>query len=181
MSEITWDNIQRQSDSILSDGLFKLTKRPYGDHSSVTECTFGNYLISHDKQPHYIGEAKELNKRLRQQFKPPTSTFYKGLQKIQPTNKLSIDSFEVQTILTQIGRKEIEEFGIVNLPTTLNSFQLNKRNKFAIANHKGLWDNVQEYSSDLINEGEQKILNTKFIPWFDIKLPSAACCKLPQK
>ncbi|MCC6373003.1 MAG: GIY-YIG nuclease family protein [Bacteroidia bacterium] len=174
MSKISWDNIQRQSDEILSDGVCKLTTRPYSDYSSVTESTYGNYLISLDKQPYYIGEAKEINKRLRQQFKPATSTFYKGLQKLQPTNRLAIDSFKVQTVLTQIGRKEIEEFGIVNLPTKLNSLQLDKRNRFEIANHKGLWDNVQEYSSDLIKEGEERILNTNFINWFYIQLPSSA-------
>jgi len=174
MNKISWDNIQGQSNEILSDGLFKLTIRPYYDYSAVTERTHGNYLISLKRQPYYIGEAKELNKRLRQQSNESTTTFYKTFQKSKPTELLSIDSFKVQTILTQIGRKEIEEFGIVNLPTRLNRFQLDKRSKFLINDQKGLWDKVQQCSSDLMQEGEEKILNTKFIPWFDIPLPSMA-------
>lgn len=178
MNKFTWDNIQKQSDEILSCGLHKLKTRPVSDLSTVSEKGFGNYLISLDKVAFYIGEGKELNKRLKQQFNPKTSTFYKNFQKLSSTNQLikpvTIDKFKIQFISTYIGRKEVEEFGIVNLPTKLNSFQIDKRNKFIIADQNGLWDAVQENFEELIKEGESKILKASFSPWFDTKIISSA-------
>jgi predicted GIY-YIG superfamily endonuclease len=175
MNKLSWDTLQRRSDEILSDGLFKLKTQPYSDDSSILDTVSGNYLLSLDKKPYYIGEAKELKKRLKQQFKLTTTTFYKNFQKLYDANRLiesmPIDSFNVQTILTLIGRKEIEEFGIVNLPTILNSFQLNKRKKFSIKDQNGLWDRVQQSSNDLIKEGEEKILNNKFTSWLTSDRP----------
>lgn len=178
MTKFSWDKIQKQSDEILSCGLNKLKTEPFCDISNVIERGFGNYLISLDKVPYYIGEGKELNKRLKQQFKPATSTFYKNFEKLNSENKLaketSIDKFKIQYISTNIGRKEVEEFGIVNLPTKLNSFQLDKREKFAIADKKGLWNAVQENSVKLLEEGETRILKSTFTTWFDTKIISLA-------
>ena len=178
MNKFTWDKIQKQSDEILSCGLHKLKTRPVSDLSTVSEKGFGNYLISLDKVAFYIGEGKELNKRLKQQFNPKTSTFYKNFQKLSSTNQLikpvTIDKFKIQFISSYIGRKEVEEFGIVNLPTKLNSFQIDKRNKFIIADQNGLWDAVQENFEELLKEGESKILKASFSPWFDTKIISSA-------
>jgi predicted GIY-YIG superfamily endonuclease len=178
MNKLTWDNIQKQSDEILSCGLYKLKTRPISDLSTFLEKGFGNYLISLDKVAFYIGEAKELNKRLKQQFNPKTSTFYKNFLKLSSTNQLikpaTIDKFKIQFISTTIGRKEVEEFGIVNLPTKLNSFQLDKRNKFIIADQNGLWDAVQVNYAGLLEEGESKILKAIYMPWFDTKIISSA-------
>jgi len=177
-TKYSWDTIQKQSDEILSCGLNKLKTQPFCDISSVNEKGFGNYLISLDKVPFYIGEGKELTKRLKQQFKPTTSTFYKNFEKLRSTNQLikpiAIESFKIQFISTKIGRKEVEEFGIVNLPTKLNSFQLDKRQKFAIADQKGLWNAVQENFEEILQEGEIKILKSAFTPWFDTKIISKA-------
>jgi len=173
----TWTNIQKQSDEILSDGLNKLKSSPYYGFSYIAEKNPGNYLISLNRVPYYIGEAKELSKRIKQQSKPATSTFYKNYQKFVKNRlipKVSIDKFNIQCIPTFIGRKEIEEFGIVNLLTRLNSFQLDKRGEFKIANHKGLWDRVQQNFESFLKEGESKILRTNFIPWFDLSISSSA-------
>jgi len=178
MSKLTWENIQKQSDEILSDGLFLLKSRPVIAFSAVTEKGFGNYLISLDKKPFYIGEAKELSKRIKQQSKPTTSTFYKNYQKAVKTNQLlrpiDIDKFNIQTISTNIGRKEVEEFGIVNLPTRLNSFQLDKRKKFEIKNQNGLWEQIQSDYLDLLKQGEIKLFKTTFKPWFELTTISNA-------
>ena len=173
---MTWDNIQNQSDEILSDGLFALKSKPFDNFSNVTEKGFGNYLISLDKKPYYIGEAKEILKRVKQQAKPTTSTFYKNYLKATKTNQLlkpvGIDNFKIQFINTNIGRKEIEEFGIVNLPTKLNSFQLDKRKKFEIKNQNGLWLSIQNEFADILKQGETKLFKTTFQPWFNLKLIS---------
>lgn len=86
MRKFTWDLIQNQSDEILSSGLYKLKNQPFCDISSVIERGFGNYLISLDKVPSYIGEGKDLIKRLKQQFNPKISTFYKSFEKLTITN-----------------------------------------------------------------------------------------------
>ncbi|MCB0541330.1 MAG: GIY-YIG nuclease family protein [Bacteroidetes bacterium] len=178
MSKLTWDIIQKQSDEILSDGLFLLKSRPFVNFSDVTEKGFGNYLISLDKKPYYIGEAKELLKRIKQQAKPATSTFYKNFQNVIKTNQLlkntDIDNFKIQTISTNIGRKEVEEFGIVNLPTILNSFQLEKRKRFEIKNQNGLWEQVQSQFIDLLKQGEAQLFQTTFKKWFDLATISNA-------
>lgn len=184
MNKFTWENIQKQSDEILSCGLHKLKTRPISDLSTVSERGSGNYLISLDEVAYYIGEGKELNKRLKQQFNPKTSTFYKTFHKLTSTNQLvkptTIDKFKIQFISTYIGRKEVEEFGIVNLPTKLNNFQLGKRKKFTIANQNGLWDAVQENFAELLIEGEKEILNSNFTAWFDTKLDISAGLYLVQ-
>jgi predicted GIY-YIG superfamily endonuclease len=178
MSKLSWDIIQKQSDEILSCGLNKLKNQPFYGISDINEKGFGNYLISLEKIPFYIGEGKELIKRLKQQFKPTTSTFYKNFEKLRSSNQLvkptAIDKFKIQFISTKIGRKEVEEFGIVNLPTKLNSFQLGKRNKFVIGDQKGLWNDVQENFEELLKEGEIKILKSVFTNWFDTKIISKA-------
>lgn len=97
------------------------------------ENDYGNYLIS-DKNNIWnsTGEAKSLSKRLKQHSKEKTSTFYKNYLKLekQKGNQkglLKISDFEVRKIKAEIGRKELEEFGIVNIPANLNKFQLGKR------------------------------------------------------
>jgi predicted GIY-YIG superfamily endonuclease len=178
MEKITWKYIQKSSDSILADGLWELTQKPIEAFSDISNDDFGNYLISHDSRPYYIGEAKNICKRLKQQFKPTTSTFFKNYQKYlvksKDLNVLLIDNFNIQHMPTQLGRKEIEEFGIVNLPTLLNSFQLGKRNASNICCHNGLWSEVQDFKQKLIEEGEKDLFKQSFQKWFDIKIASVA-------
>ncbi len=178
MIKLNWEYIQKHSDEILSDGMFKLKSQFYYDLPNVTEAGFGNYLITLDKKPFYIGEAKELSKRIKQQSKPTISTFFKNYLKACKSNQLikpvAIDKFKIQFIQTKIGRKEIEEFGIVNLPTKLNSFQIDKRNKYKIANQNGIWENVQDDFDELLKQGENKIFKSIFKPWFETEtIPNA--------
>ncbi len=184
MEKVIWKNVQKFSDNILADGLWKLSKRPFESYSDISHNDFGNYLISHDKKPYYVGEAKDICKRLKQQFKPTTSTFFKNYQKYLTKNKgltvLLIDDFKVQHMPTQLGRKEVEEFGIVNLPTIVNSFQLGKRDRQKICCHDGLWAKVQKEKSELLNEGEKEIFKQAFQKWFDNKVLSRAGLYLVQ-
>jgi len=178
MNKLTWNIIQKRSDEILSDGLYKLKSQSFASISMVNEKGFGNYLISVDKVPFYVGEGKELFKRIKQQFNPSTTTFYKNFQKLILSNEsvklIEIDKFKIQFISTSIGRKEIEEFGIVNLPTKLNRFQIDKRKKFIITNQNGLWDEVQQSFANLLIDGENEILKSRFTNWFDAKTLNSA-------
>lgn len=178
MYKIDWQFLQENSDKILSDALYKITKEQPRAYHEINYNGFGNYLISHKNENYYIGEGKDVSKRLIQQFKPATSTFYKNLIKLKNKNKhpidISIDEFKVQIIQSNIGRKEVEEFGIANLSTTLNRFQLGKRKQFNVVNQNGLWERVQEAKSEILLQAENKILNNKFNNWFDCKIENLA-------
>jgi predicted GIY-YIG superfamily endonuclease len=178
MRKIDWRFTQSNSDLILSDGIHLLKNKPYQTNNEVNENCFGNYLISYNTKNYYVGEGRELSKRLKQQFKPTTSTFYKNFVKLQKSNiairNIPIDSFKVQTIKTEIGRKEIEEFGITNLPTILNRFQLGKRKIHKIDNQNGLWEEVQKNKVEILLQAEQEILKKKFTSWFDCNVNKSA-------
>lgn len=167
--KMTWNNVQANSDSILADGLWILSQRPRGSFSEIEHNGFGNYLISYDKGPYYIGEAKDVCKRMKQQFKPETSTFYKNYLKLYAKNSepalLQINQFQVQHVPTLIGRKEMEEFGIVNFPTKLNGFQLGKRAPRKIISFDGIWEEAQNLKSQLLKEGEKEIFKQSFWGW----------------
>lgn len=184
MGKVTWKHIQKVSDNILADGLWELSKKPFETFSDISHNDFGNYLISYEEKPYYIGEAKDICKRLKQQFKPATSTFFKNYQKYSAKTKglsiLPIEKFKVQHMPTQLGRKEIEEFGIVNLPTIVNSFQLGKRGSYMICCHSGLWNEVQSFKGELLGEGEKEILKQKFQKWFENNVPLIAGLYLVQ-
>jgi len=171
MGKITWESLQKHSDHYLSDGCWELLNSQYNSFQDVSGNYYGNYLISHKKCPYYIGETNDINKRLTQQFKLTTSTFYKNYKKYSDQNNIDklvyIDDFKVQHIETQIGRKEIEEFGIVNLPTIINSFQLGKRSLQGIIRFKGIWDELQCRKSELLLKGEKEVFKQSCSNWYD--------------
>jgi predicted GIY-YIG superfamily endonuclease len=178
MEKITWKFAYQNSDKILADGLWQLIKGSIETYNDITYNGFGNYIITHDKKPYYVGEAKDISKLLKQQFNPKISTFYKNYRKhicksllIKP---LSITDFKIQHIPTRIGRKEVEEFGIVNLPTILNSFQIGKRAKNEILSHNGIWSEMQKMKYELLKQGEKEVFRTEFCLWFDNKVSPSA-------
>jgi len=75
---------------------------------------------------------------------------------------------------TNIGRKEIEEFGIVNLPTILNKFQIGKRKVYNGNPNQKLWENVNNNYNNLLLEGETAFLKQKYIDWYDANPPDNA-------
>lgn len=178
MEEINWTYCQDNSDKILADGLLKLKECVTCTPLEISFADFGNYLISHQDKLYYIGEGRDIRARIKQQFKPTTSTFYKNFQKFLITNQalkpIPIDSFSVRFMLTDIGRKEIEDFGIVNFSTPLNKFQIGKRLKTELKNQNGLWDKVQKQKAELLKQGEEIVFKQKFSSWFDTDAKSTA-------
>lgn len=178
MEKINWTYTQINSDKILADGILKLKESQTEKLSEISCSDFGNYLISHLDNPYYIGEAKNIKARLKQQFKPTTSTFYKNFQKSvkndQGLKLIPIDNFSVRFMVTEIGRKEIEDFGIVNLSTQLNKFQIGKRLKIDLLKQNGLWDKIQGQKSELLKQAEQEVFNQRFANWFDNNVKSTA-------
>jgi len=172
MENITWEYCQNNSDLILACGIDILLKS-----NEITELNQlynnpGNYLISHNKKYYYIGEAKELRKRIKQQFTNKTSTFYKNYLKSLKyfeLDKIPILEFNLNVISTQIGRKEIEEFAIVNLGTKLNKFQRGKRELVKVEIKQNIWHKIQENAENLLEQGENILFNQPFLSWFDSK------------
>lgn len=178
MQEITWTYCQDNSDIILADGLLKLRDCNICSPLDISFSDFGNYLISYQDKFYYIGEGKDIRSRLKQQFKPTTSTFFKNFQKLLKTNQavrpIPIDNFCVRFMSTDIGRKEIEDFGIVNLATPLNKFQIGKRLKADLKKQDGLWDKVQKQKIDLLKQGEEEVFKQNFSIWVDCNAKSTA-------
>lgn len=160
-----WRAVQAKSDSLLSEGIFRLLQAPAASPASVREAWPGNYLISRDSNPLYIGEASSLAARIKVQFDEKRSTFYKNYLKINLECGVEITEFQLRIVETRIGRKEIEDFGIVNLGTSLNRFQLGKRQPAAMAAGCANWDALQDRAAELIPAGADLCLEQSFQPW----------------
>ncbi len=172
-TKINWDYCQSNSEKILAEGLYHF----HTDDSKKNCDISGNYLIKYAGIPYYIGEAEDISKRLKTQFSLNQSTFYKNYLKYcsisNEVKPLNIEEFQVQFIETKIGRKEIEEFGIVNLPTILNKFQKGKRKKTEPAKSYKLWEDVQNNNTNLFLEGEELFLNQNPIAWNKAIIPKS--------
>ena len=172
--KITWAICQELSDLILADGLEKLKTAEKQHFGNTYTRTYGNYLFSNSGKPYYIGESKNLNNRLKQHSKESTSTFFKNyLRKYGSQAYLEITDFDIQLLKTSIGRKEVEEFGIVNLPTILNKFQKGKRKRFSKVPENSIWEKVQQCSDRLIAEGEKDLFLLESISWENADIPNS--------
>jgi hypothetical protein len=156
--DLDWEECQRRSDELLVHGVgFLRNQRPvaFGQMSSTRP---GNYLISLDAEPLYVGEAANLRLRLRQQFIPKTSTFHKSY--LARHGQLPIERFHAQCIETAIGRKEVEESGIVNIPCRLNKFQLGKRAVCSYPANPEMWLRTQCCHTALLEEGARAVMSS---------------------
>ena len=133
----TWSYCQEHSDDILFEGIIALRNSERQSLNSEFPEIVGNYLIADETGSlFYIGEAINLSNRLSQHARKSSSTFFKNYKKIhtelpESQQRFELLDFSVSYISTRLGRKEIEEFGIVNLPAQLNRFQLNKRDIYS--------------------------------------------------
>lgn len=166
-----WRETQANADDLLAEGLFALTSAPTTDaHPKVA----GNYLISLAGKPMYVGEARDCRKRLSQQMDERRSTFYKNYSGLGGDSIEPISSFAIQTITVAFGRKEIEDFGIVNLPAPLNRFQLGKRAIQPSANSTERWMRLQELSADLLSQGADRCEVIDFRLWAMATAPDSS-------
>ncbi|HWP96052.1 MAG TPA: hypothetical protein VN426_04310 [Syntrophomonadaceae bacterium] len=58
---VDWKLIQQQSDSILSEGLRILSEGKYSGFNGAFPTSSGNYLISNNQTPVYIGESTNIS------------------------------------------------------------------------------------------------------------------------
>lgn len=163
----TWDDLQDNADSILYEGLHKLISKPHCDFTGKYAEDQGNYIISYQENPLYIGEADNLDKRLREHYRG--STFFKNYhqhgQKLNLPLDLTMNHFKHQHMKVSFGRKDLEEFGMVNLPAPLNKFQTDKRAIFIPKHQTFLWEVAQETALGLLKQGEEKLFSERPLPW----------------
>ena len=164
VDKITWGICQELSDIILSDGLEYLIKSTVYHHENLPIVGHGDYLISHD-DIRYIGESKEVSRRVFSHFNSKTGFYYKNYLDKYPMGNLGINDFTVQVIYTKIGRKELEEFGIVNLPAILNKAHKGARKRLFGNPNEGIWGIVIENYKTLFEDGEQVLMNIKLNNW----------------
>lgn len=165
-----WKEIQTNANLYLASGVKNLKGSPKLSFPEVLESGQGNYLISSGSFV-YVGEAKVLSKRLKQHSSARSSTFYKNYLKLEESrSKKQISDFHVQLLPNGIGRKEIEEFSIVNLPANLNRFQLGKRPTMALNAGVGLWRDIQVNSEELLLDGYKSVKRKKGGSWKDSKV-----------
>jgi hypothetical protein len=168
---MSWDDIQHRADEILAEGIFALRSAPAGAAPGKASNKAGNYLISLGGVPYYVGEGIDLAARLKQQFTARTSTFYKNYLKDAPEHVAEIGDFSVQHMETALGRKEIEDFGIVNIPTRLNRFQLDKRARRTPATTADMWAEVQARRAELLEQGDSSFCSRPQHPMLQANPP----------
>lgn len=172
-SSISREFVQEHANRILAEGIHNLRAQPILRPDEVMLDGAGNYLISLDGVPVYIGEAIDVRQRLKTQFDANRSTFYKTFLERGPEIPRDIGDFRVQTMATVFGRKEIEDFGIVNVPTRLNKFQKNKRPVIEPSYGSEMWGLVQEARHHLLAEGAERYMARPRVPWFEAAPPDA--------
>lgn len=178
MTKINWTYCQDNSDTILASGLNLLRECIEKSLDSKFSKEYGNYLISDESEKWiYTGEAKELMDRIKKHSTEKTSTFYKNYKQFQDKDDfadypkgLVINQFGVRAINTNIGRKELEEFGITNIPTNLNKTGKGKRSVFTESIELDVWNETQNSACTILKQGEKVFMSQKNYNWFQVKV-----------
>lgn len=167
---IDWNYCQKNSEDILLNGINQLKESEKFELTNPAPKTQGNFLITNNRM-RFVGESNNIEKRVASLRTPKTSTFYKNYQRAIKKNlalnqKLVISDFDYQILPSAIGRKEIEEFGVVNLPARLNTFQPKKLNKYKPETAPTeIWNEVQNDASNILAQGAAAFKKSKTVNW----------------
>jgi predicted GIY-YIG superfamily endonuclease len=180
-NDISWEWCQENSDMLLSCGINQLLEGDKHRWSEVHTDGPGVYLFSEEKKHLYIGESLIIGNRVHQHCEGGTrSTFLKNFADHLGVAKESDSiaellnevksTIDIQALWVDIGRKELEEFGIVNLPTILNRFHKGKRRKVTFnCKDESIWDTVQDFAIELIEQGTDVFENLPQSKWLQAK------------
>jgi hypothetical protein len=159
MSRIDWTYVQADAELILADGLEALKAAPQVKPAQMRDDFAYNYLVSLKGEARYVGEGQRG--RLRQQFREASPAFYKTYLK-KPGPHAALAEFDVQVMRTDLGRKELEEFGALRLRPGKG-----KRPEAVEREDTGLWEVVQAQHERLLGEGVAAVMAMKPRSWFD--------------
>jgi len=186
VKEGKWEECQSNSDQILAAGLETLLTADLNTIGEAAQSGTGIYLFYTDEEYLYIGETLDLRKRLAQHLRPSEkSVFMKNYRDyLQGTQTLpGIDIEETFTIAQKnvyydaisvsFGRKELEEYGIINLPAVLNRFQIKAR-RYTRRKEVDLelWSECQRMTETLLCEGGQILFAQSSNFWSDTQPPN---------
>ncbi|HEV7691554.1 MAG TPA: hypothetical protein VGO52_12050 [Hyphomonadaceae bacterium] len=162
MSRIDWTYVQADAEVILADGLEALKAAAKVKPSQVREEFPCNYLVSLQGEARHVGEGECAQSRLRQQCREASSVFYKAYLK-KPGPHVAIGEFDMALMRTDLGRKELEEFGALRLRPGKG-----KRMEAAVEHEDtGLWEVVQAQHARLLDEGVAAVMARRPVSWFD--------------
>jgi len=161
MSRIDWTYVQADAEAILADGLEALKAAAKVKPAHVRDEFPCNYLVSLKGEARHVGEGPNAQARLRQQCREASSIFYKAYLK-KPGPHVPIGEFDFQLMRTDLGRKELEEFGALHLRPAKG-----KRAEAVEHEDTGLWEVVQAQHARLLDEGVAAMMAMKPLSWFD--------------
>ena len=163
-----WKDSQSNSGEILGAGLQVLSAQPEQPAGFISSGSPGVYLICFEGLPQYAGEAKALSSRIQQQFSS-SSTFYRNYLKYNGDDLpkgLQINDFSVRSIRADIGRKELEEFAIVELDLILNKAMGRRDNHTRIqSDDLEVWNRFQSSAPQLLSDGSSQFMEGPGVPW----------------
>jgi len=174
---MTWQWCQDHSDEILKCGQAKLLNSAEHDWGKFSHDGAGIYLFRENDNYLYLGESLTVGDRIKQHCESgERSTFLKNYSDHRYGDKSSIsiaaaraDSIlevTIQSLSVGLGRKELEEFGIENLATSLNRLHRGKRAVYyGDCVDPADWDTVQAQSAELISEGVQSFDSAQSNRW----------------
>jgi len=143
-----WKNVQNNSNEILCSGISNLLNQNKYKFNQIKNTNGGVYLISDREIYLYIGQSNNIAQRIKQHKKYKYNLF--------------------QYISTEIGKKELEEFGIVNLNTLDNKSHRNEKLYYKLNCKTDLWNKIQKNSKIILESGEKVFFERKFFKWNDI-------------
>lgn len=158
--KIDWKDTMQHSDNILYKGLNELQASKVYSEIPKGFNRPGNYLISANGNPIYIGESNNIANRVTTHLK-----------KLAITDNYLNQAITFQFMNTDLGRKEIEEFGCFHLKELNNKFH--RKREFAHFNKSNEieWDYLQDNYLNNLSEGMDDFIEIPYSPWHSIGVP----------
>lgn len=129
----------------------------------------GNYIISANGY-HYTGQANSLSSRLSFYYHEDSEVFRKYYKKYGMAETLHLSDLTVCYMPVYSGKKELEEFVIVNLPAEINSSNKRAQSKFTgslEAKHTDDWICFQNNSTAMLSAMKETADKLPFIRWHE--------------
>ena len=149
----------------LSGGLHLLEKSSITQLSDIHEKVTGNYIISSSSLC-YTGQSEDVKKRLSWHLDKKSPVYNKFTKRLN--KDLVSTDFDLRYIPVLIGKKELEEFAIANLPAELNMSNKKAHVPYHWKFKQGCideWQEIQKNKKAILESMKTEIDNIDFIQW----------------
>lgn len=175
-SVLSWSDLQRYADAVLASGLKDLMSQPPSPWGPLNLHTAGAYVFSEGDAIVYFGESASVSWRVGQHRNPRSRLMAALLAggvadpDAHAASRLTIRAFSVE-----LGRLELEEFGIACLRPSVNLMRRDSRTALAYVDAAtDLWRRVQSDSGRLLKAGVSAALEVPAVPWKAMRPPVGA-------